>query len=234
MTHMTQSIFAFLLSGVFVGGALGALSGLLSMPSSGHGLYVLGSLGLHGVAGALIGTVLGLVHPSIPTSLHLTNLVASLKRALLPGEHDALQRRCRVATTIWLTTGIVLLGAAFLADGYHLILSRIQSPEFAAVGVGLFGLFVVAGGLAVTTPAQSALSRAAENLVRRRPNLTFMVHPLINLLLALILATLWIIAGATVPESLILMLPWRALTILGVTVSRGYAKHRKKQRVNAA
>ena len=155
-----------------------------------------------------------MLHPTIPENLRLTYLTRKVRYRLVVKSSDALQSRCRTAATIWMMALLLSLGAAFLADGYHLILSRIQSAEFAAVGSAFFGLFVVTGVLAITAPVQSALARSAETMVRRRPNLTFVVHPLLNAGLAILIGGAWLIAGMGDAESRVLMLPWRGIFIL--------------------
>jgi choline-sulfatase len=222
MTHMMESIFGFLLAGILTGCGLGALSGLFSMPLSEPALYILGSAGLHGIAGGVVGFVLGSLHPTIPSNLQLTHLFSDMKRRLLLQSHDALQSRCRTVSNVWMAAVFICLGAVFLADGYHLILTRIQSPEFAAAGTAVFGLFIVAGVLAIARPIQSALARSAENMVRRRPNLTPVVHPLLNLCVAFVIAGVWILAGVGYDNSLLSVLPWRGLFIALMVVVSTY------------
>ena len=88
---------------------------------------------------------------------------------------------------------------------------RIQSTEFAALGVALFGLLVISFGLALTAPIRSSLARLGEGLVRRRPDLTFLVHPILNLVVAIALVLLLTLSAESPDQSLWSLVPWRPL-----------------------
>ncbi len=213
---MRESIFGFVLAGLVVGCAVGAVQAVFGFPSN-HGLhFLLGSVGLHGLFALLITLVLGTLHPFVPANLELSSLIKSAKGHLLPHQDDALQGRCRVVTTIWVT-GFTVIGSIHLLNvGYHVLLSRVQAPEFAAVGVALFGLAVITTVLAFATPVRAAGSRLFETLIRRNTALTFLVHPLGNLILALTLCAVWMVANADRDESLVKMVPW--VPVLAFTV----------------
>ena len=86
-------------------------------------------------------------------------------------------------------------------DGYRHLMTRIQSTEFAALGVALFGLLVISFGLAHGThPIITA--RLGEGLVRRRPDLTFLVHPILNLVVAIALVLLLTLSAESPDQSL--------------------------------
>ena len=128
---------------------------------------------------------LGVLHTAVPAPLHLTHHVRTVRRTLWPSGDDSLQARCQSCATIWVSAFMLALLISLVWDGYRHLMTRIQSTEFAALGVALFGLLVISFGLALTVPIRSSLARLGEGLVRRRPDLTFLVHPILNLVVAI-------------------------------------------------
>lgn len=217
MTNLTESIFGFFLSGILIGCVVGLVSGIVSLPASEIAFYVAGSMGMHAVALGLVGLFIGSIQPRIPSHLDLTNLFKAVRASFVQSESDSLQQRSRIAATIWVVALVVLAGALFLAKGYGLILSRIQSPEFASVGAAIFGLFIVASVLVLAAPFQASFGRSFEHLIRRRPNLTFMVNPFLNLLLSVVLLIFWLYATTLDEKSSSLDLPWQAVAVFVVS-----------------
>ena len=172
MTNLTESLFGFFLSGIIVGCLVGLILGISSLPASEIAFYVAGSVGMHALSLGIIGLFIGTIQPRIPSHLGFTSLLKSLRGSFIQSETDSLQRRSRIVATIWVVALMVLLGALFLARGYGLILSRIQSPEFASLGAAIFGLFAVASVLVLAAPLHGSFGRLFEHLIRRRPNLT--------------------------------------------------------------
>jgi|GEM_PF-976951 len=214
---MKESVFGFLIIGCLVGCVVGIVEGLIGLPINHPILHVLASSGLHGLVGGLSGAIFGLVHTTVPVPLHLTHHVRMIRRTLWPSGEDSLQSRCQASATIWVSA-LMLSGLVSLVwDGYRHLMTRIQSTEFAALGVALFGLFVISLGLAFTAPIRSSMARLSEGIVRRRPDLTFLVHPILNLLVALGLMTLLILSSGVSDQNLWSLVPWRPI-LLGLTL----------------
>lgn len=205
---MKESIFGFVLAGLVVGSVVGALQALTALPDSNTTQFIIGSIGLHGLFSIIAGLVLGLLHPLVPTTLHFTQLSEVLSARLIPHQDDSLQGRCRVVTTVWVTNLTLTSSIYCLNVGYHLLLSRVQAPEFASVGVALFGLIVVTVMLAFATPLRAGSARTLENLVRRYTRLTFLVHPLGNLVAAVLLFGAVVLSAASTEGALVNQLPW--------------------------
>ncbi|MEE2757041.1 MAG: sulfatase-like hydrolase/transferase [Myxococcota bacterium] len=217
MTNLTESIFGFFLSGVVIGCMVGLIFGISSLPASEIAFYVAGSIGMHAVALGLVGLFIGLIHPSIPSHLGPMSLFRAVKASFVQSDADSLQGRSRIAATIWVVALVVLAGASFLARGYGLILGRIQSPEFASVGAAIFGLFVVASVLVVAAPLQASFGRSFEHLIRRRPNLTFLVNPILNMVLSTALIVFLLYSTVADEKTASLDLPWQAVTVFIVS-----------------
>ena len=214
---MKESLFGFLIIGILVGCFLGALEGLFGLSLENPVLYVLGSCGLHGLVGGVLGALLGVVHTAVPAPLHLTHHVRTVRRTLWPSGDDSLQARCQSCATIWVSAFMLALLISLVWDGYRHLMTRIQSTEFAALGVALFGLLVISFGLALTAPIRSSLARLGEGLVRRRPDLTFLVHPILNLVVATALVLLLTLSAESPDQSLWSLVPWRPL-VIGMTL----------------
>ncbi len=167
----------FVLAGMIGGILAGALDALGAMGGARPGLVLAGSMGFHVVFGALAGLALGLVFPLLPADLTATRLLRRLATRLHPPPEVGLHDRCRTVATLWL---LVLLGApalGLLTTGNRVVLSRVQSPELAAVAVAGLALLGLAAAAAVFAPLHAGLARALEFAIRRRPQLTPLVHP---------------------------------------------------------
>ena len=82
---------------------MGAAQAATALPDTNTVQFIIGSICLHGLFSMIAGLVLGLLHPSFRT-LHLSQLSEVLTARLIPHQDDSLQGRCRVVTTVWVTT----------------------------------------------------------------------------------------------------------------------------------
>ena len=143
-------------SGLLAGLLAGALDGLGRPP-----LAAVSGAGLMGVLGAALGVIATLCLP------HRAHADADSG-----DEAIELHTRCVQFARIWLIalgvpTVLIALRAAF-----PILLGRIQSPVFGAVAAAMLALVSTGIALAVAIAVGAALARGAEQLVRRRPELT--------------------------------------------------------------
>ncbi len=212
---MKESIFGFMAAGTAIGFIVGLVEALVGLSSGLTMPFILGSLGLHGLFAATAAIFLGLLHPFVPINLQLSTLLTELLDRLVPDNDEALQSRCRIIATIWVSA-LSLIGLLYLLNaGYRILLTRVQAPEFASVAVSLFGLILVASLLSIAVLTRAAFARLVEWMVRRRPSLTALVHPVGNLAVAVFISGLWLMADWTDREGLAPSVPWAP--ILAVT-----------------
>lgn len=201
------AVLAFAVAGGVAGVLSGLFDGLAALSRSESTLALLaGAIGLHVAFGLLIGPLFGLLRPLVPVRLAPLELLRRGWRRMMPGEDDALGERCHAVATIWVALLLLRVGVEVLARAYALGMERIATPSIAALGVALSGLLVVAVSLAVAAPIRAGFARALEFVVRRRPRLSLLSHPMFNLVVALLwvlLATLgWTEAERETVEAL--------------------------------
>ncbi len=212
---MRGTLLGFALAGA-LGGALAGLVDGLGVASSGGGAAVAGAVGLHLLLGVALGLVAGVLRPLVPPALDAVTLGRRAARRLWPGRDDALHDRCLTVATVWVLLGLVVVALEVLAVGYRVALTRVQSPEFAAIGVAFFGLGVATVGLMLAAPVHAAFARVLETVVRRRPRLSFVSHPTLNLVLALAVGLAGLLAVTARPRYSALDL--RPAVVAGVLV----------------
>ncbi len=181
-------VFGFVLAGMIGGILAGAIDALGAMGGVQPGLVLAGSMGFHVIFGAVAGLLAGLLFPFLPAGLTASRLLQRLAARLRPGSAVGLHDRCRTVAAVWLLLVIGGPGLALLTRGYRLVISRVQSPELAAVATAGLALLGLAGAAAISAPLHAGLARALEFVVRRRPQLTPLVHPTAHLVAVVIAA----------------------------------------------
>lgn len=214
-------LFGFVLAGMIGGVVAGALDALGALEGGGALLVLAGSMGFHVVFGALCGLVAGLVFPALPPALTASRLARGLVGRLWPRREVGLHERCRTVAALWLLLAVGGPLIAGLTAGNRLVLGRVQSPEFAALAVAGLALLAVAAAAAVFAPLYAGLARGLEFVVRRRPGLTPLVHPLPHLLAALLVAGLWVASADPHLGALDLRPVLSALVLAGPTLLLG-------------
>ena len=185
-------LLGFVLAGA-LGGALAGLVDGLGVAASGGVRALAGAAGFHALLGMAVGALAGLLRPLLPADLDAVTLGRRALRRLWPGRDDALHDRCQTVATLWVTLILVRVALVVLGVGYRVALTRVQSPEFAALGVAVFGLGVATVGLIVAAPVHAAWARVLEVVVRRRPRLSFASHPGLNLIVVVLLGLYWVL-----------------------------------------
>lgn len=178
------AVAAYVLGGMAGGvlaGAVDAVGGMGAAEGGAAVLVLLGSMGLHLLMGAALGALAGAVHPLLPRSLTAVSLLRGAALRVWPRADVGLHDRCRVVATAWLLALVLGAGVPALAGGMWVVLSRVQSPEFAALAAAGLGLAWVAAAAAVFAPLHAGLARALEFVVRRRPALSVLAHPAAHL-----------------------------------------------------
>ena len=77
------------MAGGLAGLLAGTVDGLGAMTDRSALVVVLGAIGLHAALGLLLGWVVGLVRPLLPSSLAPIDFVRRAWRRLLPGDDEA-------------------------------------------------------------------------------------------------------------------------------------------------
>lgn len=214
------AVAAYVLGGMAGGVLAGAVDAVGAMGAAGGGaavLVLLGSMGLHLVAGAALGALAGLVHPLLPRSLTAVSLLRGAALRVWPRADVGLHDRCRVVATAWLVALLLVVGVPALSGGMWIVLSRVQSPEFAALAAAGLGLLGVAAAAAVFAPLHAGLARGLEFVVRRRPALSALAHPATHLVALGVLGAL-AARAALADEALAGFDPrplWAAALVLG-------------------
>ncbi len=177
----------FAVAGGLAGLLAGLFDGIAALSRTDEGLaLVAGAVGLHVAFGLLAGPFFGTLRPLVPARMSPVELLKRAWRRVMPGEDDALGERCRAVATIWVTLLQLRVSVQLLAWAYTLGMERIATSTIAAVGVAIAGLLVVVVSLALAAPIRAGFARALEFLVRRRPLLSVLSHPMFNLVVALL------------------------------------------------
>lgn len=190
------AVAAFVLGGMGGGVLVGVVDGVGAVDGAGGvsgGLVVAGSVGLHVVFGAVWGAVVGWVHPLLPRSLTALGLLRGAARGVWPRAGVGLYERCRVVAAGWWVVVLLVVGVQVLAAGLEVVLGRVQSPEFAALTAVGLALVAVAGAAAVFAPLHAGLARGLEFVVRRRPVLSGLAHPVVHLVVWGVLAVVGVV-----------------------------------------
>lgn len=154
---MSRRLLIAGLSGLLAGLLAGALDSLGRPP-----LAWLGGAGLMGLLGALLVILAALCLPHHTFEASDTTGDEALE----------LHARCVQFARIWLLAlgaPVLLIG---LRAGFPILLARIQSPLFSAAATAALALVSTGVVLAVAVAVGAALARGAEQLVRRKPDLT--------------------------------------------------------------
>ncbi len=236
---MRGAIIGFTFAGALAGLGTGALDAFSAVGGDGAALAVLaGAMGLHTAIGLLVGPLFGVLRPLVPSQLSPLRLVRAAWRRLMPGAGDALGDRCHAVATVWIALLLLRVGVGVLTAAYAVVMTRIESTSFAALAVALSGLLVVAATLAVAAPLRAGLARAVEFVVRRRPRLSMLSHPMLNLVAAavwtLLLLLAWSRAERETVEALDLRPALSGLLLVGGLLLGGEALTRRVRAARGA